>query len=73
MGMGSSARTEEGLFEVGDQVEKVVGDYQFRGVGVAAFAKLGGQVRYVVENQDGILHIFSSKQLSKKGQDENYS
>jgi hypothetical protein len=30
----------------------------------AAFGKLGGTRRYVVENADGVLHIFSGKQLA---------
>jgi hypothetical protein len=30
----------------------------------AAFGKLGGRRRYVVENVDGVLHIFSGKQLA---------
>jgi hypothetical protein len=30
----------------------------------AAFGKLGGSRRYVVENADDVLHIFSGKQLA---------
>lgn len=49
---------------IGDKVTKVTGDYKFQGVIVAKFTKLDGKVRYVVENVDGILHIFSEKNLA---------
>lgn len=55
------------LFGSGDEVVKVGGDYTFRGKVVARFFKLSGKARYVVENQDGILHIFSEKQLAFAG------
>lgn len=54
-------------FSVKDKVEKHVGDYKFEGVVVSAFQKVSGKWRYVVENRDGILHIFSAKQLRLKG------
>lgn len=47
--------------EVGDKVTKNTGDYVFSGVIVAKFTKLSGVIRFVVENGDGILHIFSEK------------
>lgn len=50
-------------FNVGDRVSKIVGDYKFYGVVRAAFQKNSGEWRYVVENQDGILHIFSGGTL----------
>lgn len=53
-------------FAVSDRVEKVGGDYLFDGTIVAAFVKISGKRRYVVENQQGILHIFSGLQLRKK-------
>lgn len=46
-----------------DRVDKVTGDYKFTGQIVSVFRKLDGKIRYVVENQDGILHIFSESQL----------
>lgn len=52
-----------GTMKIGDKVSKVTGDYNFEGVVVAVFQKLSGATRYVVENQDGILHIFSEKNL----------
>jgi hypothetical protein len=48
---------------VGDRVKKEEGDYKFYGVIVAKFNKVNGALRYVVENEAGILHIFSGKNL----------
>lgn len=53
------------LFAIGDYVEKVSGDYRFDGVVVAAFHKLDGRARYVVENGDGLLHVFSASNLAR--------
>ena len=50
-------------FKVGDKVEKTGGDYYFYGTVMAAFTKESGAERYVVENDEGILHIFSEKNL----------
>lgn len=50
-------------FQVGDVVIKVGGDYRYEGVVVAAFLKVHGQERYVVENSDGMLFIFSPANL----------
>ena len=43
----------EQQFKIGDKVSKVGGDYKFDGVVVAAFEKLSGVVRYVVEDARG--------------------
>ena len=51
------------MLRLGDRVTKITGDYRFTGVVVAVFAKLSGATRYVVENEDGVLHIFSEKNL----------
>lgn len=51
--------------KVGDEVEKTSGDYYFTGIIVAKFNKLSGKERYVVENKDGVLHIFNVEQLTK--------
>ena len=48
---------------IGDRVIKDSGDYTFNGIVVSKFNKLNGIERYVVENKEGILHIFSDKQL----------
>ena len=50
-------------FKVGDLVSKVGGDYSFEGVVVAAFVKQSGVDRYVVEDDRGILHVYSAKNL----------
>lgn len=52
--------------KIGDKVKKVTGDYNFEGFVVAVFEKLNGKVRLVVENPDGILHIYSEKKLELK-------
>ncbi len=54
---------EEAPFAVGESVTKHGGDYSFRGQIVSVFTKRSGQTRYVVENEAGILHIFSAKNL----------
>ena len=46
-------------FIIGDKVEKIGGDYTFKGTVVAAFHKLKGQPRYVVEDDRGLLFIFN--------------
>lgn len=54
------------MLTVGDWVEKITGDYTFGGTVVAVFNKLnGGPLRVVVENKQGILHIFSPNQLRR--------
>lgn len=50
---------------VGSKVVKEGGDYRFEGVVVAVFPKLSGKTRYVVENKEGILHIFNREQLKE--------
>lgn len=49
--------------KVGDEVEKIGGDYNFTGFVVSIFKKIIGSERVVVENSDGILHIFNPNQL----------
>ncbi len=49
--------------KIGDRVVKQGGDYRFRGTIVALFKKVDGKTRVVVENEDGILHIFNPLQL----------
>lgn len=50
-------------FAVGDFVEKIGGDYTFIGTVVSVFPKLSGSIRYVVEDDRGVLHIYSEKNL----------
>ena len=49
--------------KIGDKVSKVGGDYRFDGVIVAVFEKLSGAVRVCVEDDRGVLHIYSEKNL----------
>lgn len=49
--------------QVGDLVEKVGGDYIFVGHIRAIFPKASGAERMVVEDDRGVLHIYSSKNL----------
>lgn len=50
--------------QINKRVRKKTGDYKFDGLVVACFYKRDGvSVRYVVENDDGILHIYSEKNL----------
>lgn len=53
----------EAHFKVGDKVEKVGGDYTFVGTVVSVFQKLSGAVRLVVEDDRGVLHVYSEKNL----------
>jgi len=55
---------------VGCRVAKVGGDYRFDGVVVAQFAKLSGVIRYAVEDDRGILHIYGPKNLRAKEEGE---
>lgn len=57
----------EDSFNIGDKVSKVGGDYSFEGIVVAAFYKLSGAPRYVVEDDRGVLHVYSFKNLKLKG------
>lgn len=50
-------------FALGQKVKKVGGDYTFEGEVRGVITKASGQVRVVVENKDGVLHIFNPKQL----------
>ena len=52
-------------FVVGERVKKITGRYKFVGVVVAAFCNLSGDKRYVVENADGLLHIFGPQNLAR--------
>jgi hypothetical protein len=49
--------------KTGDKVKKVGGDYQFEGVIVSSFQKKSGALRFAVEDDRGVLHIYSEKNL----------
>lgn len=51
------------VFSANDYVRKKGGDYTFEGFVVAAFRKTSGQVRYVVEDDRGVLHVYSAGNL----------
>jgi hypothetical protein len=53
-------------FKVGDKVSKVGGDYTFEGTVVAVFTKLSGAIRLVVEDDRGVLHVYSEKNLTAR-------
>jgi hypothetical protein len=56
------------MFYIGERVVKLGEDSRFEGVVVSVFMKRNRKtVRYVVENDDGVLHIASEKQLHTKG------
>lgn len=55
---------------IGSRVAKVGGDYRFDGIVVATFTKLSGVVRYAVEDDRGILHIYGPKNLRLKEEGE---
>lgn len=49
-------------FKVGDKVKKIQG-YKFDGIVVSVFHTLAGKLRLVVDNGDGMLHIFNEDQM----------
>jgi hypothetical protein len=57
---------EAPLFYFGDRVAKVGGDYRFDGEIRGVVTKLSGALRYVVEDDRGVLHVFSAKQLARR-------
>lgn len=58
------AQRDQGrMFKLGDKVRKIGGDYTFEGIVVSVFKKLSGKERFVVEDDRGVLHIYSDKNL----------
>ncbi len=51
-----------------DKVEKVGGDYTFAGTIVSKFNKLSGAERFVVEDDRGVLHIYSERNLKLRSE-----
>lgn len=60
------ARSVGAAFVQGDPVSKVGGDYRFDGTVIGVFVKLSGAVRYAVEDDRGVIHIYSAKNLVKR-------
>tara|TARA_R110002096_G_scaffold241738_2_gene433772 strand:- start:2656 stop:3108 length:453 start_codon:yes stop_codon:yes gene_type:complete len=54
---------DNNTFKVNDKVSKVGGDYKFDGTIVSLFPKLSGVIRIVVEDDRGVLHVYSEKNL----------
>jgi hypothetical protein len=54
------------VFQPGDKVSKIGGDYKFDGTVVATVFKLSGVIRFVVEDDRGVLHIYSQKNLKMR-------
>ena len=54
---------DNNTFKVNDKVSKVGGDYKFDGTIVSLFPKLSGAIRVVVEDDRGVLHVYSEKNL----------
>lgn len=50
-------------YAIGVTVEKIGGDYNYRGEIRGIVHKKNGATRYVVENSDGLLFIFNPTQL----------
>jgi hypothetical protein len=50
-------------YEIGDPVYKKGGDYTFEGEVRAVLIKRSGERRYVVEDDRGVLHIYSDGNL----------
>jgi hypothetical protein len=59
------------MHSIGDQVRKVGGDYAFQGTVVSVFFKVSKKLRYVAENQEGILHVFGPNGLEAYDLDFN--
>ena len=50
-------------FKLGEKVQKVGGDYIYEGVVAGIVYKTSGQIRYVIEDDRGMLFIFNEKNL----------
>ena len=57
---------EKAKYTFGQHVVKETGDYVFEGDIRSVFTKRNGATRYCVENDQGIVHIFSEHQLVLK-------
>lgn len=50
---------------VGQRVERIGSDYVFIGTVVSVFKKISGAVRYVVEDDRGVLFIWNRTNMEK--------
>lgn len=53
-------------FKVHDRIVKTTCGHRFRGVVIGVVQKRSGAWRYVVENDDGITHIFKAANITKE-------
>ena len=44
--------------------KKITGDYTFSGIVIGTFTKLSGLQRYAVEDDRGVIHIYTAKNLA---------
>lgn len=51
------------MIELGDEVIKQGGDYTYEGIVVGIVVKRSGQMRFVVEDDRGLLFIFNGDQI----------
>lgn len=65
-GMSPSLHVKASEFRLGEHVSKVGGDYRFDGTVIGVFVKLSGVVRYAVEDDRGVIHIYSAKNLKRR-------
>lgn len=65
-GMAPCSKLKRSEFRLGEHVSKVGGDYRFDGTVIGVFTKLSGVVRYAVEDDRGVLHIYSAKNLKRR-------
>ena len=63
MGRLVTLKKDKPTISVGDTVKRVSSDYTFIGTVVAKFNKLSGLVRYVVEDDRGVLFIWNEKNM----------
>lgn len=68
---GDSISWPSNKFTQLDRAYKVSG-YQFEGYVVSAFATMAGLIRLVVDNGDGMLHIFNEEQLELQPEETPY-
>jgi hypothetical protein len=54
------------VFAEGVLVEKCTGDYTFEGTVVGIVRKKSGEIRYVIEDDRGLLLIMNEKQIRKR-------
>lgn len=62
----SGAPLTDSALVIGLPVRKIGGDYTFEGHIVSVFPKRNGAIRCVVEDDRGVLHIYSARNLERR-------